>query len=88
MPTLNTYVNMKLTEILDRIFEEGQRQGLNRADVAKRAGLPPPSVSRMAKSGNARLDKLEQLAAAVGMELTVIPANAVARGLADGNLFD
>lgn len=79
---------MRLTEIFDLIFEAGRRQGFNKGDIARRAGIEPASLSRMLKTGNARYDMIERLADVVNMELTVIPSNKIARGLASGNLFD
>lgn len=77
----------RLSDVLDAIYAEGKLQGFSKAEVARRAGMHPSSVSRMVNAGNARFDKLDTLAAAVGMKLHVVVDNRVAQGLADGNLF-
>ncbi|NDP59987.1 MAG: helix-turn-helix transcriptional regulator [Oxalobacteraceae bacterium] len=78
---------MLLQPVLDQIFVAGKALGMSQAAIARRAGLHPVSVSRMAGSGNARFDNVALLAQAVGLKITLVADNHVAEGLLNGDLF-
>ena len=54
---------------LARISAAARSQGLNRRELALRAGLRPETVSRIASRGTCDFATLERLAAAVGLRL-------------------
>lgn len=55
--------------VLERVVAEAKARGLSRRALARRAGVRPETVSRIASRGTCDFATLEQLAAAVGLRL-------------------
>lgn len=53
--------------VLDRVLAEAKARGLSRRELARRAGVRPETVSRIASRGTCDLATLAGLAAAVGL---------------------
>lgn len=78
---------MNAPTIFDQIQAEAKRQGVSSAELARRAGLLPQSVSRMVRSGSATLGNVDALAGALGMKLALAPRSDLAQALLAGTLF-
>lgn len=61
-------------EIREAVLEHMQRQGLTKADVARRLGVTHQAVSNILSGRSARVPaSLEKLLAEVGLQLVVTP---------------
>ena len=72
---------------LARISAAAKSQGLSRRALAKRAGVRPETVSRIASRGTCDFATLEQLAAAVGLRLGLQDEAPYAGGRARGEVL-
>lgn len=57
--------------LLARIADHARAQGLNRRELAQRAGVRPETLSRIASRGTCDFDTLGRLAAAAGLRLGI-----------------
>lgn len=76
-----------MTTLLTQLIDLGKERGFSQNQLAAAAGLHPVTLSRAARSGKCHLSTVESLAAFLGMRLVLVQDNAVASGLARGNLF-
>lgn len=73
--------------LLHLIIEAGASRGLHEKDILSRAGLGKTTLSKIKKSGDARLSTLARLASAVGLRLTLAPNNPTLDQLLNRELF-
>lgn len=59
------------SQIIEQLIDAGRERGLSAGDIAVRAGISPPNLSRIRKSGRFNADTLERLLAAVGGDIRV-----------------
>ncbi len=57
--------------IIEQVIEAGRERGLSAGDIAVRAGISPPNLSRIRKSGRFNADTLERLLAAIDGDIQV-----------------
>lgn len=74
-------------QLLHRIIEAGVTHGLREKDILSRAGLGKTTLSKIKKSGDARVSTLSRLAHVVGLRLTVVPNNPTLDQLLNRELF-
>ena len=72
---------------LARIADAAKSRGLNRRELAVRAGVRPETVSRIASRGTCDFATLERLAAAVGLRLGLLDEVPYAAGRARGEVL-
>lgn len=73
--------------ILQQILAAATEQGLDDAELARRAGAAPETLSRMKSRGNADFGLLVRLARVVGLRLVVTPDNDALDALQRGEFF-
>lgn len=73
--------------LLRLIIEAGASRGLREKDILSRAGLGKTTLSKIKKSGDARVSTLSRLANAVGLRLTLAPNNPTLDQLLNRELF-
>ncbi len=73
--------------LLDRIIDEGRRQGLEQKDIARKAGISPETLSRAKKASDMQLSTLMRLASAVGLKVTLAPAPPLLEKILSGEVF-
>jgi DNA-binding phage protein len=73
--------------LLRLIIEAGASRGLREKDILIRAGLGKTTLSKIKKSGDARISTLSRLAHAVGLRLTLAPNNPTLDQLLNRELF-
>lgn len=73
--------------ILQQLVDLGREQGLTQAELAKKAGIHPVTLSRALETDAVTLATVKAVAAQLGYRLTLVPDNALAEGLAKGDLF-
>ncbi|WAJ31240.1 helix-turn-helix domain-containing protein [Antarcticirhabdus aurantiaca] len=62
---------------------------MSKGELARRAGLTHPALSRLLSGTNgARLETVERLASAVGMRLALVPDDDFAADLLSGRILD
>ncbi|RMF85629.1 MAG: XRE family transcriptional regulator, partial [Nitrospirae bacterium] len=61
-----------LTPLLEEILRHAREQGLDQRRLAERAGLSPFTISRLKRQGDASLETVSRLAAAVGLRLALV----------------
>lgn len=69
------------------LFDAADHQNLSQKELARRSGMAEASLSRLKHASDVRLSTLEKLAAAVGLQLKLAPADNVAEQISDGQLF-
>lgn len=73
--------------ILQQLVELGREQGLTQAQLAKKAGIHPVTLSRALETDAVTLSTVKAIAAQLGYRVALVPDNALAEGLAKGDLF-
>ncbi len=65
--------------IIEQVIEAGRERGLSAGDIAVRAGISPPNLSRIRKTGRFNADTLERLLAAIDgdIRVTVRPGKSI-----------
>lgn len=65
--------------IIEQVIEAGRERGFSAGDIAVRAGISPPNLSRIRKSGRFNADTLERLLAAIDgdIRVTVRPGKSI-----------
>jgi len=76
-----------MNEVLNHILRQAHLKGLNQAEVAKKAGIHPVSLSRALTSGRCQLTTVEALAHAVGLRLVCVEDNDLAEQMRKGSVF-
>lgn len=74
-------------QLLNLIIEAGASRGLREKDILKRAGLGKTTLSKIKKSGDARVSTLSRMAHAVGLRLALAPHNPTLDQLLNRELF-
>lgn len=77
----------EIERLLRLIIEAGASRGLREKDILSRAGLGKTTLSKIKKSGDARVSTLSRLANAVGLRLTLAPNNPTLDQLLNRELF-
>lgn len=74
-------------DLMKQILEQAHTLGWNQTELARRAGVPASSLSRIKRSGRADLDTLARLAASVGLRLTLVADSDFTDKVSRGELF-
>ncbi len=77
----------EIERLLRLIIEAGANRGLREKDILSRAGLGKTTLSKIKKSGDARMSTLARMANAVGLRLTLAPNNPTLDQLLSRELF-
>lgn len=77
-----------LVDLLGRIVAAGKAQNMTAADIAIRAGLAPQTISRMKARQSGDFGAVENMAAVVGLELTLTNKSSAAGRIAAGAFFE
>ncbi len=59
-----------MPDILTSIREAIDRQGWTQRELARRSGVPQPNLSRILNGRPAKLETVQRIAAALGLEVT------------------
>lgn len=76
-----------MTALLTQIIREGKKQGLEQKDMAEKAGITQETLSRAKKATDIQLSTLVRLSEAVGLKLTLVPANPILEKILSGDVF-
>lgn len=77
-----------LVGLLGQIVAAGKAQHMTAADIAIRAGLAPQTISRMKARQSGDFGAVANMAAVVGLQLTLTHRSSVAGRIAAGAFFD
>jgi len=75
------------TQLLTQIIDIARSKGLKQKDLAQRAGISAESLSRAKKAGDMHLSNLEKLAAIVGLQLCLNPAESLINKINSASMF-
>jgi transcriptional regulator with XRE-family HTH domain len=75
-------------DLLQAVLRKARELGLSQRDIASRAGITPESLSRAKKAGDMRVSTLNELAAAVGLKLTLVADQPLIEKIDSGSLFE
>jgi transcriptional regulator with XRE-family HTH domain len=75
-------------DLLQTILHKARELGMNQRDIAVRAGITPESLSRAKKAGDMRVSTLNELAAVVGLKLTLVADQPLITKIDSGSLFE
>ncbi len=73
--------------VLNQILEAAAEQDMDEADLARRAGASPETLSRMKARGNGDFGLVVRLAEVAGLRLTVVPDSDALESLERGEFF-
>lgn len=77
-----------LVNLLGRIVAAGKEQNMTAADIAIRAGLAPQTISRMKARQSGDFGAVANMAAVVGLQLTLTHKSSPAGRIAAGAFFE
>lgn len=77
-----------LVDLLGQIVAAGKEQNMTAADIAIRAGLAPPTISRMKARQSGDFGAVANMAAVVGLQLTLTDKSSTAGRIAAGAFFE
>lgn len=75
-------------DLLQAVLRKARELGMNQRDIALRAGITPESLSRAKKAGDMRVSTLNELAAVVGLKLTLVADRPLIAKIDSGSLFE
>ena len=75
-------------ELLMRVLHLARERGITQRELAQRAGIKPESLSRAKKAGDMRVSTLVDLAAVVGLKLTLVSDQPLIEKIDTGSLFE
>ncbi len=75
-------------DLLQAVLHKARELGMNQRDIALRAGIAPESLSRAKKAGDLRVSTLNDLAAVVGLKLTLVADQPLIGKIDSGSLFE
>lgn len=76
-----------LQAVLADILERAEEQGIQAAQLAKRAHVRPETLSRMKSRGTGDFGTIDAMARVVGMKLVLVPDNEIQAAIQDGKFF-
>ena len=71
-----------------RVLHLARERGITQRELAQRAGIKPESLSRAKKAGDMRVSTLVDLAAVVGLKLTLVSDQPLIEKIDTGSLFE
>jgi transcriptional regulator with XRE-family HTH domain len=74
--------------LLQMVLSKAKELGMSQRDIALRAGVTPESLSRAKKAGDMRISTLNELAAVVGLKLTLVADRPLITKIDSGSLFE
>lgn len=75
--------------LIELIVQSAKAKGHSKGDLARRAGLTQPALSRLLSGQHgARVDTVQRLAAVVGLRLALVPDDDYAADLFAGRLLN
>lgn len=77
-----------LVDLLGQIVAAGKEQNMTAADIAIRAGLAPQTISRMKARQSGDFGAVANMAAVVGLKLTLTAKSSKAGRIAAGAFFE